>query len=519
MIKSLNRAFAGAVAALAVSGAAVASPIQAELTLHADRPGPSIAPDIYGQFSEHLGHGVYDGIWVGEGSAIPNTRGVRNDVVGALKQIGTPLVRWPGGCFADIYHWRDGIGPRAERPVRLNTTWGGVEESNAFGLHEFMDFAGQVGAGAYINVNVGTGSPAEMADLLEYMTSDSHSALAELRRKNGRQQPWKIAWLGIGNEPWGCGGSMRAEHYADLVRQYATFVRLPQDARPKLIASGAQPDDYHWTDVLMSTDADQIDGYSLHYYTVPTGEWAHKGAATGFGEDLWISTLSQALKMDGYVTRHAAIMDRYDPKKRIALVVDEWGTWDDPKPGTNAAFLEQDATLKDALVAALTLNIFQQHADRVRMAAIAQTVNVLQSMALTKGGRMVLTPTYYVYEMYRPFQGATSLPIEVSAPAYAFGGVSVPSVQASAARDAYGVVHVALVNLDPHETAHAAVRIDGAAERTVSGRVLTAGAMDAANSFDRPDTVTPKAFGGARIAGGVLSADLPPKSVVVLDLH
>jgi alpha-N-arabinofuranosidase len=498
---------------------ASAPPVEAALVLHADQPGPKIAREIYGQFSEHLGYGIYGGLWVGEDSKIPNTRGFRNDVVSALKALQVPMLRWPGGCFADVYHWRDGLGPRDRRPVTLNSTWGGVEESNAVGLHEFMDLAQMIGAEAYVNGNLGTGSSQEMSDELEYMISDTHSTLAELRRRNGREAPWKVDWFAIGNEPWGCGGNMRPEYYADLVRQDATFLRAPKGRRPRIIASGAQPENYQWTEVLMSTAARSIDAYTLHYYTTPTGNWPHKGPAVGFDEAAWISTIANALKMDEYISKHSAIMDRYDPSKRIALAVDEWGNWYDPAPGTNPAFLQQKNTLRDAITAAMTLNIFHQHADRVRMAAIAQTVNVLQSMVLTDGPRMVLTPTYQVFDMYRPFQDATALPIEVKAPAYVLDKVSTPGVHASAARDAGGVIHVALVNPDPNRPVHATVKITGAAGRSVEGKVLTAQAMDAENTFDQPDQVRPQAFHGATFQGGELVVLLPAKSVVVLNLR
>ena len=511
---------AGAVLIAATAWAETSpAPGEAALVLHADQPGPKISREIYGQFSEHLGYGVYGGLWVGEDSKIPNTRGWRNDVTAALTALHVPMVRWPGGCFADVYHWRDGLGARDKRPVTLNSTWGGVEESNAVGLHEFMDLAQMIGAEAYINGNLGTGSAQELSDELEYMVSDTHSTLAELRRKNGRDAPWKIDWFAIGNEPWGCGGDMLPEHYADLVRQDATFLRAPRDRRPRIIASGAEPENYHWTEVLMSTAAKSIDAYTLHYYTVPTGVWAHKGPAAGFDEAAWIATISNALKMDEYVSKHSAIMDKYDPQKRIALAVDEWGNWFDPTPGTNPAFLQQQNTLRDAITAAMTLNVFHHHADRVRMAAIAQTVNVLQAMVLTDGPKMVLTPTYWVFDMYRPFQDATALPIEVSAPPYALGGVSAPGVQASAARDAQGVVHIALVNPNPHQAVHVTLKLDGAAGRAVEGRVLTAEAMDADNTFDQPDRVKPQAFRGASLKAGALTATLPAKSVVVLDLR
>jgi alpha-N-arabinofuranosidase len=358
-----------------------------------------------------------------------------------------------------------------------------------------------------------------VADLVEYITSPSHSALAEERRANGRAEPWKLRWLAMGNETWGCGGNMRPEYYADLVRQYATFVRVPDERKPKILASGANSEDYNWTKVLMSRAGQYIDAYSLHYYTLPEGDWSHKGPATGFGEKAWIETLSHALKMEELVRKHSAIMDKYDPKRRVALAVDEWGNWYDPEPGTNPAFLVQQNTLRDALTAAINIDIFVHHADRVRMANIAQMVNVLQAMILTDGPRMVLTPTYYVFQMYQPFQDATALPLTVNAPAYRFGSFSVPGVYAAAARGKDGLVHVALANLDPHRVMQVTIQIDGLAARSVDGQVLTADAMDAANTFAAPDRVKPAPFGDATLGKGTLTATLPAKSVVMLNLR
>jgi alpha-N-arabinofuranosidase len=493
-------------------------PTNVRLTVHADRPGALIHAELHGQFAEHLGTGIYGGVWVGEDSPIPNTHGYRSDVVAALRALRVPVVRWPGGCFADIYHWRDGIGPRTRRPVTVNATWGGVEETNAFGTHEFLDFAELIGARVYVNGNVGTGTPQEMMDWIEYVTSDTHSSLAELRRKNGRDRPWRLQFFAVGNEAWGCGGSMRPEYYADLYRRYASFIRAPRDNSPARVASGANVDDVHWTEVLMSQAAASMDALTLHYYTLPTGRWDHKGAATGFGEGEWVATLAGALRMDDLIARHAAIMDRYDPGKRVGLFVDEWGTWYDPEPNTNPAFLRQSNTLRDAVVAALNLDIFHAHADRVRMANIAQMVNVLQAMILTDGERMVLTPTYHVFEMYRPFQDATALPVDLNIPSYRFGEVSLPAVHVSAARGAANKIYVALVNLDPHRTANVTASIVGGVAHTIRGRVLTAPALDSQNTFAAPDVVRPVPLTGVRVDRDQVMVPLPAKSVVVLEL-
>jgi alpha-N-arabinofuranosidase len=488
----------------------------ATVTIHADQTGPVINRNIYGQFAEHLGRGIYEGVWVGEDSPIPNTRGYRNDVVAALKKLKVPVVRWPGGCFADEYHWRDGIGPRDQRPMKINTTWGGVEETNAFGTHEFLDFAELIGADAYVAGNVGSGSPREMAEWVEYITSDTRSTLAELRRKNGRDKPWKLPYFGVGNETWGCGGNMRPEFFADQYRQFQTFIKAPQDNFPVRIASGANGDDYRWTEVMLSQAAKHMDAYSFHYYTFP-GRWEDKGPSTGFSEAQWAATLGNAQRVAELIERHGAIMDKYDPEKRVGLYVDEWGTWYDPEPGRNPAFLYQQNTLRDAHVAALSLNIFHRHTDRVRMTNIAQMVNVLQAMILTDKEKMVLTPTYHAFEMYVPFQGATPLQADIQAPDYKVSQWTLRSIDVSAARGTDGRLYIALVNVDPKRSASVSVNVPGVSVREVSGRVLTAPAMDAHNTFDQPNALQPTSFKGSS-KGDVHVWQLPPKSIAVVAL-
>jgi alpha-N-arabinofuranosidase len=509
---------AGVATVILASGSAMAQ-TAVTATLRADQPGPVIQPEVYGQFAEHLGRGIYEGVWVGEDSKIPNTRGYRNDVVAALKAIKVPVVRWPGGCFADDYHWREGVGPRDKRPVKINVLWGGVEEPNSFGTNEFMDFAELIGTKTYVAGNVGTGTPQETAEWVEYMTSPTKSTIANMRRANGREKPWKLDYFGVGNENWGCGGQMTAAHYTNLYRNFAEFVRVPPGTTTVKVAGGANGDDYSWTETLMAGAAKNMNALSLHYYTIPTGKWDKKGSATQFDEQLWADTMVQALRMDELVTKHSAIMDKYDPEKKVGLYVDEWGIWHDGEPGSNPGFLYQQNTMRDAVTAAATLNIFHKHADRVRLTAIAQMVNVLQAMILTDGDKMILTPTYWVYDLYKPFQGATSLPIEVDSPAYVMGKSSVPAVTASAGRDTAGVVHVALVNLDPTKSATVKIKLSGIAGKAAKGRVLTAPAMSAHNTFAAPDAVKPAAFTNASIKGDVLTATLPSKAVVVLDLN
>ncbi len=489
------------------------------LLIHADQPGSKISRNIYGQFSEHLGNCIYDGVWVGEDSPIPNTRGIRNDVVTALKKMDIPVIRWPGGCFADQYHWMDGIGPRDQRPKRINATWGGVIEDNQFGTHEFLDFCSQIGASPYISGNVGSGTVEELSQWIEYMTAATNSTLSNLRRQNGRAQPWKIPFVGIGNESWGCGGSMTPEYYSDNFRRYNEFVKDYSGNDVYRVASGSNGDDTNWTEVLMRNVGTRMNGLSLHYYTLPTGNWSHKGSSTDFDEAEWFSTLSRAIKMDDLVTRHSAIMDRYDPEKKVGLVVDEWGTWYDPAPGHNPAFLYQQNTLRDALVAGVTLNIFNQHCDRVKMACIAQLANVLQSMVLTDGPKMTVTPSYWVFEMYTVHHDAKLLPTDLQSADYEFNSEKIPAVSASASRDQSGRIHVTLCNLNPNQSAEISCKLEGANAQTISGRILTASEMNAHNTFDQPQNVQPVAFNNVKKTGDGFVATLPSKSVVVLELE
>ena len=508
--------------ACALSGAPAmaqgTAPVNVSVTIHADQPGPIINPNVYGQFAEHLGAGIYEGVWVGEKSKIPNTNGYRNDVIAALKNLKVPVVRWPGGCFADEYHWRDGIGDRAKRPVKVNTHWGGVAETNEFGTHEFMAFAEMIGTKVYISGNVGSGSPQEMADWMEYMTSNTVSTLANERRKNGREQPWDVHYFGIGNETWGCGGNMRPEFYADLFHQYATYVKAPRGKRPVIVASGGNDEGTRWVEVLTTMVERDMDAISHHYYTTPTGVWAKKGNSTGFPESEWISTLKHTMFIDEYITNNVKILDKNDPKGRVALYVDEWGTWYSPEPGREPGFLYQQNTLRDALVAGLNFNIFHRHAKRVTMTNIAQMVNVLQAMILTDGPRMALTPTYHVFQMYIPFQGATFLPTDITTPEYKLESHTVPSVSVSAARDTEGRIQLALVNLDPKREAVVTTTLTGAKASGAMGRVLTSKTMDAHNTVDAPEAVTPMKIGAAT-KGGALVLRLPPMSVSVVRLQ
>lgn len=487
-----------------------------------DQPKWKINKNIYGHFSEHLGRCIYEGIWVGEDSEIPNTNGIRKDVVAALKQIQIPVLRWPGGCFADEYHWEDGIGSREDRKRMINTHWGGVVENNHFGTHEFLELCAQLGCEPYINGNVGSGTVREMSEWVEYMTFGGESPMSERRKKNGHVEPWKVQYFGVGNENWGCGGNMRPEFYADLYRQYQTYVRNYDDNKIHRIACGANSDDYNWTEVLMREAGRFMDSLTLHYYTVPGPTWEDKGPATGFGEAEWFTTLQKALRMEELLKKHITIMDKYDPDQRIGLIVDEWGTWYDVEPGTTPGFLYQQNSLRDALVTGLTFHLFHAHGDRVRMANIAQTVNVLQAVILTEGEKMVLTPTYHVFDLYKVHHDAELLELQLDAGTYKYGDQEIPALSATASRDAEGNVHISFCNLDHVNGQSVSLDLRGIEDGemgAVSGQVLTSDALDAHNTFDEPERIAPQAFHGFRREGSRLVVDLPSKSVVVLRLE
>jgi len=508
---------------LASSTASAQEPVAPIAITIGDAHGPRIDRDIFGQFAEHLGTGIYGGIWVGKDSPIPNVRGIRSDVVTALRALRVPNVRWPGGCFADEYHWRKGIGPADKRPATLNASWGGVIEPNSFGTDEFMDFIGQVGAEAYLSVNIGSGTPEEAADWLEYLTADKPTALALERAANGHPAPYRIKYIGLGNENWGCGGAMSPDHYVEEMKRFAHYLRNlnpeQKDATAmKRIAVGWDSLDSDYTDAVMKAWKTKvwswdIDGVSLHAYTVPDGWPPHK-PGTGFGEDDYAQTIRATLAMDGMITRQSALMDKYDPEKKLLLSVDEWGAWLAPTPGSNPGFLQQQNSLRDAILASLNLNIFMRHADRVRMSNIAQMINVLQAMILTDGPRMVLTPTYHVYRMYVPFQDATLVPMKFDTGSYMKGKETMPRVDAVAARDASGTLWLSLVNIDPNQPAQFAI---AAQARGAEGQVLTASHVDTINSFDTPDAVTPKPIRGA-LRDGRLTITLPAKSIAVVQL-
>ncbi|ABF39758.1 Alpha-L-arabinofuranosidase [Candidatus Koribacter versatilis Ellin345] len=510
-----------------LSNATIAAAQKVQVSIDPSRPGVKIDRNLFGQFAEHLGHGIYEGIWVGSDSTIPNTRGIRNDVVAALKAIHVPNVRWPGGCFADEYHWRDGIGP--QRVVRLNPNWGGVIEPNTFGTHEFMDFIGQIGSEAYVSVNVGSGTPQEASDWLEYMTAAQATTLQKERAANGHPAPYKIALLGLGNESWDCGGNMTPDYYLDRMKVFSRFVRNYNPAQTDknqmlkiAVGPGGGEERWtEWTDTVMKayqkhTWSWDINGLSMHSYT--TVKWPPAYKSVGFGEDEYAQILKSTLEMEDLVKKHSAIMDKYDPEKKVALIVDEWGSWYAPLPGSNPGFLVQQNSIRDAILAALNINIFARHSDRVRGANIAQMINVLQAMIITDKEKMVLTPTYYVYKMYLPFQDATFVPVTFDAGTYKHGDSTLPRIDALAARGKDGKLWLEITNVDPNQTADVELNVTGFATKSASGETLAGPKVDSVNTFEAPNTVVPKPT-SARVEGGKVMLKLEPKSVTVVSLE
>jgi len=493
---------------------------QNKITLHVDRAKDTISKNIYGHFAEHLGHGIYGGFYVGDDNKkIPNKDGVRLDVINALKKLKIPVLRWPGGCFADTYHWKDGIGPKDKRPSMLNIWWGNVKEDNSFGTSEFLNMCEELNAEPYISANVGSGTVQDVADWVKYVDhKEGTSPMTDLREKNGRTKAWHVKYWGIGNEAWGCGGNMTAEYYANVYRQYATFMTNWNNTdRIFRVASGSGGNDYHWTEVLMrDIPLNMLEGVALHHYSVI--DWSKKGSATNFSEDQYFNTMQQASLMEEYVTKHSEIMDKYDPKKKVALVVDEWGGWYDVEPGTNGAFLYQQNTMRDAMIAGLTLNIFNNHCERVRMANIAQCINVLQAVILTNEEKIVLTPTYHVMEMYNVHQDGLMLPVEITSNDYIFGDKKLKAVSVSASKDKSGIVHISLVNIDSKNSQDVSIDISGIAVKSVTGRILRSEKLQDYNSFDKPNKIQPAVFNGAGISGTTLTLKMPAFSVVVLEL-
>lgn len=498
--------------------------VQAQTTIHvhADKGEYTINKNIYGHFAEHLGRCIYEGFYVGEDNqTIPHKNGIRTDVVEALKELKVPVLRWPGGCFADTYHWKDGIGPKEDRPSILNIWWGNVREDNSFGTHEFLNMCELLETEPYLSGNVGSGTPQELADWIKYTNHPAGSSpMPELREENGRTEPWKVTYWGIGNEAWGCGGNMTAEYYADNYRRFATFTTDWRNSDGLVrVASGASSEDYNWTEVLMKNiPHNMLEAIALHHYSVI--DWRAKGPAVDFSEEQYFTTMERALKMEELIRKHVAIMDKYDKQKRVALFVDEWGGWYEVEEGTNPGFLYQQNTMRDAMIAGATLNIFNNHADRVKMANIAQAINVLQAVILTDEEKMILTPTYHVMKMYNVHQDAKLLPSEIhNGVFYTQGTESLPAISCSASEDAAGNINLSVVNIDAKKSHAVDINLDGADVKKVTASILKADKIQNHNDFDNPEKVKPTAFKEFKVKDNKVSVSLPPFSVIVFHVE
>ena len=501
------------ITSLVFCSASICQTVQNTVTFDVGKAKYKISRNIYGHFSEHLGHCIYGGFWVGEDSKIPNVRGIRTDVVDAMKEIKAPVLRWPGGCFADEYHWKDGIGPRSSRPSMVNTNWGGVTEDNSFGTHEFLDLCQQIGCEPYFTGNLGSGTVQEMSQWVEYVNSDNISPITELRKKNGRDKSWGVTFWGIGNESWGCGGDMKPDYYSDLALRYGSFLKNYGTHRIKKIAVGPGGDDYNWTNAVMRDMGNSIWGLSLHYYT-----WCNDIHATDVTEKNWYSTMQKTLQVEELIDKHSKIMDQYDPGKSVALVVDEWGAWYEVEEGTNPAFLYQQNTLRDALIAGINLNIFNNHCSRVKMAAIAQAVNVLQSVILTDGDKMVLTPTYDVFDMYKVHQDAVLIPNTLETDSIAIQGGTIPALSISSSLDKEGRIHVTICNLSTSTDEMLTCNVKSFAVQSATGQILTSDRLNADNTFENPKTVGIKPFDGFKTSSHAVEVTVPKHSVVALEL-
>lgn len=488
-----------------------------KIELKIDDDATIISKHIYGHFAEHLGRCIYEGFYVGENSTIPNSEGVRLDIIDALKELQIPNLRWPGGCFADTYHWMDGIGDLEKRPTIVNTWWGGVTEDNSFGTHNFLNLCKELGAEPYLSGNVGSGGVQELAHWVQYTNFKGKSPMSDLRRENGKEEPWGVKYWGIGNEAWGCGGNMRPEYYADIYKKYATFMsNADVEGGIYKIASGASNDDYNWTEVLMKNiPKNMLQGVALHHYSVI--DWGAKGPDVNFDEGTYFKTMKESWLMEELIVRHTAIMDKYDEEKKVDLIIDEWGGWYEVSEGTNPGFLYQQNTMRDAMIAGMNLNIFNNHADRVKMANLAQAVNVLQAVILTDKEKMILTPTYHVMNMYKVHQDATLIPLSFDSPVYKFKEESLPALTVSASKDSNEKIHSSFTNIDTKREQIITLDLSSFNLKNITGTILSSESLQDHNTFENPNKIEPKDFKDFKFKKGKLEVTIPPFSVIVLE--
>ena len=487
-----------------------------KLIINPNKKISHINKEIYGHFSEHLGYCIYGGMYVGEESDIPNINGVRKDVIEALKEIKIPVLRWPGGCFAEEYHWLDGIGEKSKRPVRINTCWGGVEETNHFGTHEFFDLCEELGCEPYLAANMSGGTVWEMQSWVEYITYDGNSELAKMRKQNGRERPWKFKYIGVGNENWGGGGNKRPEFYTDEYRKYQTFCKDYSGNHLLKIACGAGDGNYDWTQkVIDSIRWTNPYGISLHHYSLPTGNWDKKGSAKQFPDEEYYHTIKDAMYMDELIKKHGEIIHSLEKKDNpIALIVDEWGVWCDVEEGTNPGFLYQQNSMRDAVVAALSLNIFNQNSDIVKMANLAQTVNVLQSVILTDGKEMLKTPTFYVFKMFSEHQENDLLKSKLENETEN----DIECLTHSVSVNESGEIFITLSNASLKRDFEIECSLYNASIKSVIDAQILTAEKEAYNSFENKENVVNKPFYDYSVTDGKLTVKMPPVSVVAIKI-
>jgi alpha-N-arabinofuranosidase len=484
-----------------------------------NEPIARIKPALYGHFAEHIGGVIYDGVWVGPDSKIANTGGVRQALVEHVRRLGKTVMRWPGGCFADRYDWTDGIGPRGKRPRRFGR-WQEDTETNAFGTHEFVAFCRLCGAEPYFAANVGSGTVEQFQRWVEYCNAPpGRTTLADQRAANGDRQPLAVRYWGVGNESWGCGGKFTPEDYCTEYRKFTEWV--PGYGVPHyFIAAGPNGNDVDWTRRFFKKWTDYtrapLHGWAAHYYCGTTGH------ALKFSTDQWYEMLHKANQMERLIADQWAAMAEFDRQHKVKLVIDEWGSWHPKGTGINDRHLfEQQSCMRDALVAALTLDTFNRHAEKIDMANVAQLVNCLHSLFLADEDKFVATPNFHVFEMYKPHHDATAVRIDVRAASIPFrtsdGSREIFRVAGSASR-AGGKLTLTLVHAHATEPARLTIRLRDGAASHVRQTELAHEKLDAHNTFEKPDEVAPRSA-ETTLSGSTLQIELRPASVTRLDVE
>jgi alpha-N-arabinofuranosidase len=536
--------------------AAQATQVDAHIEIMPSETIGTISPEIYSHFIEHLGGVIYDGVWVGEGSKIPNTRGIRNSFIDMMRAVKAPVLRWPGGCFADSYDWHDGIGPRSKR--RARAAFWGQQDSNEYGLHEFMQTCRLIGCKPYLAANLRTQPARDFYEEIEYCNAPSgklpsHSAapaavngLAALRAANGDTEPFHVDLWGVGNETWGCGGNLTPEEYAAEFRRFTAWTPSYSNEPLRFVAVGPNGDDVQWTQRLFKAlyanpERRKLWGLSVHYYTSGGAEKFATGDALQFTDGEFYDLLTRGSLMEKIVNDHWGAMGNDPRQPSVKLVVDEWGAW--YGKGTELTpdyHLSQQSTVRDALLTGITFDIFQRHADKVAVAAVAQSVNCLHSLMLTQGDKVALTPTFNVFKMYLPHQGATAVraeftassidnplgnkPVQVGGNSY-IGELApvktLAGLSGSASIPAGQPRQLTLTVVNPHidRPMTTEILVRGASIASAKGTVLASRDIHDHNDFSQPDAVKAVAASFGPPTNGCLIHTFAPASVTAIQIQ